>query len=73
MKSENVTDDEIEYFLNKLNIPKDEFYLKRRTITENIIKKSLFYYDYMLGKSFDKIVKTVGDTLYKAGSFFMGE
>ena len=68
-----MTDDEIEYFLNKLNIPKDEFYLKRRTITENIIKKSLFYYDYMLGKSFDKIVKTVGDTLYKAGSFFMGE
>ena len=63
----------LEYFLNKLNIPKDEFYLKRRTITENIIKKSLFYYDYMLGKSFDKIVKTVGDTLYKAGSFFMGE
>ena len=73
MKSESVTDDEIEYFLNKLNIPKDEFYLKRRTITENIIKKSLFYYDYMLGKSFDKIVKTVGDSLYKAGSFFMGE
>ena len=68
-----MTDDEIEYFLNKLNIPKDEFYLKRRTITENIIKKSLFYYDYMLGKSFDKIVKTVGGTLYKAGSFFMGE
>ena len=68
-----MTDDEIEYFLNKLNIPKDEFYLKRRTITENIIKKSLFYYDYMLGKSFEKIVKTVGDTLYKAGSFFMGE
>ena len=73
MKSESVTDDEIEYFLNKLNIPKDEFYLKRRTITESIIKKSLFYYDYMLGKSFDKIVKTVGDSLYKAGSFFMGE
>lgn len=68
-----MTDDEIEYFLNKLNIPKDEFYLKRRTITENIIKKSLFYYDYMLGKSFDKIVKNVGDSLYKAGSFFMGE
>ncbi len=68
-----MTEEDIEYFLNKLNIPKDEFYLKRRTITENIIKKSLFYYDYMLGKSFDKIVKTVGDTLYKAGSFFMGE
>ena len=66
-------EEDIEYFLNKLNIPKDEFYLKRRTITENIIKKSLFYYDYMLGKSFDKIVKTVGDSLYKAGSFFMGE
>ena len=68
-----MTEEDIEYFLNKLNIPKDEFCLKRRTITENIIKKSLFYYDYMLGKSFDKIVKTVGDTLYKAGSFFMGE
>lgn len=68
-----MTEEDIEYFLNKLNIPKDEFYLKRRTITENIIKKSLFYYDYMLGKSFDKIVKTVGDSLYKAGSFFMGE
>ena len=68
-----MTEEDIEYFLNKLNIPKDEFYLKRRTITENIIKKSLFYYDYMLGKSFEKIVKTVGDTLYKAGSFFMGE
>ncbi len=68
-----MTEEDIEYFLNKLNIPKDEFYLKRRTITENIIKKSLFYYDYMLGKSFDKIVKTVGDTIYKAGSFFMGE
>ena len=68
-----MTEEDIEYFLNKLNIPKDEFYLKRRNITENIIKKSLFYYDYMLGKSFDKIVKTVGDTLYKAGSFFMGE
>ena len=68
-----MTEEDVEYFLNKLNIPKDEFYLKRRTITENIIKKSLFYYDYMLGKSFDKIVKTVGDTLYKAGSFFMGE
>ena len=68
-----MTEEDIEYFLNKLNIPKDEFYLKRRTITKNIIKKSLFYYDYMLGKSFDKIVKTVGDTLYKAGSFFMGE
>ena len=68
-----MTEEDIEYFLNKLNIPKDEFYLKRRTITENIIKKSLFYYDYMLGKSFDKIVKTVGDILYKAGSFFMGE
>ena len=68
-----MTEEDIEYFLNKLNIPKDEFYLKRRTITENNIKKSLFYYDYMLGKSFDKIVKTVGDTLYKAGSFFMGE
>ena len=68
-----MTEEDIEYFLNKLNIPKDDFYLKRRTITENIIKKSLFYYDYMLGKSFDKIVKTVGDTLYKAGSFFMGE
>ena len=68
-----MTEEDIEYFLNKLNIPKDEFYLKRRTITENIIKKSLFYYDYMLGKSFDKIVKAVGDTLYKAGSFFMGE
>ena len=68
-----MTEEDVEYFLNKLNIPKDEFYLKRRTITENIIKKSLFYYDYMLGKSFDKIVKTVGDSLYKAGSFFMGE
>ena len=68
-----MTEEDIEYFLNKLNIPKDEFYLKRRTITENIIKKSLFYYDYMLGKSFDKIVKTVGDSLYKVGSFFMGE
>ena len=68
-----MTEEDIEYFLNKLNIPKDEFYLKRRTITENIIKKSLFYYDYMLGKSFDKIIKTVGDSLYKAGSFFMGE
>ncbi len=68
-----MTEEDIEYFLNKLNIPKDEFYLKRRTITENIIKKSLFYYDYMLGKSFDKIVKTVGNILYKAGSFFMGE
>lgn len=68
-----MTEKDVEYFLNKLNIPKDEFYLKRRTITENIIKKSLFYYDYMLGKSFDKIVKTVGDSLYKAGSFFMGE
>lgn len=68
-----MAEEDIEYFLNKLNIPKDEFYLKRRTITENIIKKSLFYYDYMLGKSFDKIVKTVGDSLYKAGSFFMGE
>ena len=68
-----MTEEDIEYFLNKLNIPKDEFYLKRRTITENIIKKSLFYYDYMLGKSFDKIVKTVGDSLYKAGSFFIGE
>ena len=68
-----MVEEDIEYFLNKLNIPKDEFYLKRRTITENIIKKSLFYYDYMLGKSFDKIVKTVGDSLYKAGSFFMGE
>ena len=68
-----MTEEDIEYFLNKLNIPKDEFYLKRRTITENIIKKSLFYYDYMLGKSFDKIVKAVGDNLYKAGSFFMGE
>ena len=68
-----MTEEDIEYFLNKLNIPKDEFYLKRRTITENIIKKSLFYYDYMLGKAFDKIVKTVGDSLYKAGSFFMGE
>ena len=68
-----MTEEDIEYFLNKLNIPKDEFYLKRRTITENIIKKSLFYYDYMLGKSFDKIVKTIGDSLYKAGSFFMGE
>ena len=68
-----MTEEYVEYFLNKLNIPKDEFYLKRRTITENIIKKSLFYYDYMLGKSFDKIVKTVGDSLYKAGSFFMGE
>ena len=68
-----MTEEDIEYFLNKLNIPKDEFYLKRRTITENIIKKSLFYYDYMLGKSFDKFVKTVGDSLYKAGSFFMGE
>lgn len=68
-----MTEEDIEYFLNKLNLPKDEFYLKRRTITENIIKKSLFYYDYMLGKSFDKIVKTVGDSLYKAGSFFMGE
>ena len=68
-----MTEEDIEYFLNKLNIPKDEFYLKRRTTTENIIKKSLFYYDYMLGKSFDKIVKAIGDTLYKAGSFFMGE
>ncbi len=68
-----MAEEDIEYFLNKLNIPKDEFYLKRRTITENIIKKSLFYYDYMLGKAFDKIVKTVGDSLYKAGSFFMGE
>ena len=68
-----MAEEDIEYFLNKLNIPKDEFYLKRRTITKNIIKKSLFYYDYMLGKSFDKIVKTVGDIMYKAGSFFMGE
>ena len=24
-------------------------------------------------KAFDKFVKTVGDSLYKAGSFFMGE
>ena len=45
----------------------------KRTTMVNIIKPSFVYRDYMLGKAFDKFVKTVGDTLYKAGSFFMGE
>lgn len=68
-----MAEEDIEYFLNKLNIPKDEFYLKRRTITENIIKKSLFYYDYMLGKSFERLCKNIYKILYDMGSFFMGE
>ena len=68
-----MTEEDIEYFLNKLNIPKDEFYLKRRTITENIIKKSLFYYDYMLCKSFERLCKSIYKFLYDMGSFFMGE
>ena len=59
MKSESVTD---EFFKNH-----------KRTTMENITKPSFVHIDYKLGKAFDKIVKTVGDILYKAGSFFMGE
>lgn len=52
----------------------DEFFKNhKRTTMKNIIKPSFVYINYMLGKAFDKIVKTVGDSLYKAGSFFMGE
>ena len=40
---------------------------------ENITKPRFVYIDYKMGKAFDKIVKAVGDILYKAGSFFMGE
>ena len=45
----------------------------KRTTMENITKPRFVYIDYKLGKAFDKFVKTVGDILYKAGSFFMGE
>ena len=73
MKSERVTDDEIEYFLKELEMPYEFFKNHKRTTMENIIKPSFIYKEYMLGKVFDKIVKAVGDRLYKAGSFFMGE
>lgn len=73
MKSESVTDDEIKYFLKELDMPYEFFKNHKRTTMVNIIKPSFVYRDYMLGKAFDKFVKTVGDTLYKAGSFFMGE
>ena len=68
-----MTDDEIEYFLKELGMPYEFFKNNKRTTMENIIKPSLVYREYMLGKAFDKIVKDVGDSLYKAGSFFMGE
>ena len=45
----------------------------KRTTAENITNPRFVYIDYKLGEAFDKIVKTVGDILYKAGSFFMGE
>ena len=45
----------------------------KRTTVENITKPRFVHIDYKLGKTFDKILKTVGDILYKAGSFFMGE
>ena len=73
MKSESVTDDEIEYFLKELDMPYEFFKNHKRTTVENITKPRFVHIDYKLGKTFDKILKTVGDILYKAGSFFMGE
>lgn len=52
----------------------DEFFKNnKRTTMKNITKPRFVYINYKLGEAFDKIVKTVGDSLYKAGSFFMGE